>query len=91
MIALSVIPLFSAGYTFVFAFSRQMFAMSRSGLLPIALSLTSATGTPYVSTMFGSLIGFAITAMIRYYVNPPLALTYIYNMMVIAALLNYMY
>jgi amino acid permease len=70
-----------------------MYAMSRSGLLPSALSLTSSTGTPWVAMVSGSLLGYVVCVAGRITYKEPEAFarfnTIVYNCMLIVALSNY--
>jgi ethanolamine permease len=65
---LLVLPgIFLSGHCFVFAYGRQVYAMSRSGLLPSVLSLTSARfGTPYVAIIMCSVLGYLLCAIGRW-------------------------
>jgi hypothetical protein len=96
-LALIIIPgLFVSAHTFVFAYSRQMYSMSRSGFLPSVLSVTSSAGTPWVAMCVGSGMGFFIVMIgqlgFPYTTNPAGYILYqsvIYNWMLFFALINY--
>ena len=85
----ALIPMFSASYTFIFCFGRQLFAMSRSGLIPQILSLTTDfSGTPYVAMIFGSSFVFFVCIFVR---NYPDGLHILTGMMLLTALTNYLF
>ena len=50
--------------TWFYAFSRQLFSLSRKGFLPGLLAYV-VNGSPFSSLLFGLLIGFAIVAVIN--------------------------
>lgn len=50
-------------FSIVFAYSRQLFALSRAGYLPRFMSLTSARRTPWVALIVPGTIGFALAAI----------------------------
>ena len=92
LLILALIPCFSATYSFIFCYGRQMFAMSRSGLLPASLSLTTQfSGTPYVAMMFGASVGIAVIAMIRFAPNGGDIINYVYTMMLLCSVTNYLF
>ena len=88
LLVFALVPVFAATYSIMFAYGRQMFAMSRSGLLPQILSLTSETGVPYVSQICGSILVFCICLLIRYYDSLS---EYLENMFVLTACVNYIF
>ncbi|WGW14120.1 ethanolamine permease [Saxibacter everestensis] len=49
-------------FSIIFAYSRQLFALSRSGYLPRWLSLTSRRRTPYLALIVPGTIGFILAA-----------------------------
>lgn len=49
-------------FSIVFAYSRQLFALSRAGYLPKVLSLTSSRRTPWVALVVPGTIGFILAA-----------------------------
>ncbi|NLS09649.1 ethanolamine permease [Nesterenkonia sp. MY13] len=52
-------------FSIVFAYSRQLFALSRAGYLPTALSLTSRRKTPYLALLIPGTIGFGLAAWLK--------------------------
>ena len=55
--------LIASFFSIIFAYSRQLFALSRAGYLPRALSLTSSRRVPYLALLIPGLIGFALAAI----------------------------
>lgn len=49
-------------FSIVFAYSRQLFALSRAGYLPRFLSLTSSRHTPWVALIVPGTIGFLLAS-----------------------------
>lgn len=54
--------LIASFFSIVFAYSRQLFALSRAGYLPRVLSLTSGRHTPWVALLVPGTIGFLLAA-----------------------------
>lgn len=52
-------------FSIMFAYSRQLFALSRAGYLPRWLSLTGSRKTPWVALLVPGTIGFALAAITR--------------------------
>jgi ethanolamine permease len=50
-------------FSIIFAYSRQLFALSRAGYLPRWLSLTSRRKTPWVALLVPATVGFALAAI----------------------------
>ncbi|WP_324278388.1 amino acid permease [Blastococcus brunescens] len=50
-------------FSIVFAYSRQLFALSRAGYLPRWLSRTSSRRTPYLALIVPGTIGFLLAAI----------------------------
>ena len=50
-------------FSIVFAYSRQLFALSRAGYLPRILSVTGARKTPYLALVVPGTIGFLLAAI----------------------------
>jgi ethanolamine permease len=50
-------------FSIIFAYSRQLFALSRAGYLPRWLSRTGARKTPYLALVVPGLIGFLLAAI----------------------------
>ena len=55
--------LIASFFSIIYAYSRQLFALSRAGYLPRALSVTGGRKTPYVALLVPGLIGFALAAI----------------------------
>ncbi len=49
-------------FSIIYAYSRQLFALSRAGYLPKVLSLTSGRNTPWVALIVPGTIGFLLAA-----------------------------
>jgi len=49
-------------FSIIYAYSRQLFALSRAGYLPRVLSLTSSRSTPWVALIVPGTIGFLLAA-----------------------------
>jgi ethanolamine permease len=52
--------LIASFFSIIFAYSRQMFALSRAGYLPKLLSLTGSRRTPYVALIVPGIVGFLL-------------------------------
>lgn len=50
-------------FSIIYAYSRQLFALSRAGYLPRWLSLTGKRRTPYLALIVPGTIGFALAAL----------------------------
>jgi ethanolamine permease len=55
--------LIASFFSIIYAYSRQLFALSRAGYLPRALSVTSGRKTPYLALLVPGLIGFLLAAI----------------------------
>jgi ethanolamine permease len=55
--------LIASFFSIIFAYSRQLFALSRAGYLPRGLSVTGGRKTPYVALLVPGLIGFLLAAI----------------------------
>jgi ethanolamine permease len=55
--------LIASFFSIIFAYSRQLFALSRAGYLPRALSVTSGRKTPYIALLVPGAIGFLLAAI----------------------------
>ncbi|HLL98045.1 MAG TPA: ethanolamine permease [Rubrobacteraceae bacterium] len=53
--------LIASFFSIIFAYSRQLFALSRAGYLPRLLSVTSGRRTPWVALVVPAVIGFLLT------------------------------
>jgi ethanolamine permease len=52
-------------FSIIYAYSRQLFALSRAGYLPRVLSLTSGRSTPWVALIVPGTIGFLLAALTK--------------------------
>jgi ethanolamine permease len=52
-------------FAIIFAYSRQLFALSRAGYLPRRLSVTGRRNTPYIALVVPGLVGFLLAAIIE--------------------------
>lgn len=52
-------------FSIIYAYSRQLFALSRAGYLPRWLSLTGSRKTPWVALIVPGTIGFLLAAIVR--------------------------
>jgi ethanolamine permease len=50
-------------FSIIFAYSRQLFALSRAGYLPRQLSVTSARKVPVLALLIPGLVGFLLAAI----------------------------
>ena len=50
-------------FSIIFAYSRQLFALSRAGYLPRQLSVTGGRRTPYIALLLPAVIGFLLAAI----------------------------
>jgi ethanolamine permease len=50
-------------FSIIFAYSRQLFALSRAGYLPRFLSVTSDRKTPWVALLLPGFVGFLLAAI----------------------------
>ena len=50
-------------FSIIYAYSRQLFALSRAGYLPAALSVTGKRKTPYLALIVPGAIGFVLAAV----------------------------
>lgn len=57
----ALIGLLGGMFAAVFAYSRQLFALSRAGYLPSVLSLTNRYKAPYIALIVPAIIGFVVT------------------------------
>lgn len=55
--------LIASFFSIIFAYSRQLFALSRAGYLPRALSITTGRKTPYIALIVPGTIGFLLAAI----------------------------
>ncbi len=52
-------------FSIIFAYSRQLFALSRAGYLPRVMSLTSSRNTPWVALLVPGTIGFVLAGVLE--------------------------
>ena len=50
-------------FSIIFAYSRQLFALSRAGYLPRVLSVTSGRRVPYIALLVPGAVGFLLAAV----------------------------
>jgi ethanolamine permease len=55
--------LIASFFSIIFAYSRQLFALSRAGYLPRFLSYTSHRRVPYIALVLPGAVGFALAAI----------------------------
>lgn len=55
--------LIASFFSIIYAYSRQLFALSRAGYLPRWLSVTSSRRTPYLALIIPGTIGFALASI----------------------------
>jgi ethanolamine permease len=56
--------LIASFFSIIYAYSRQLFALSRAGYLPKSLSLTSGRNTPWVALIVPGTIGFILATVL---------------------------
>ncbi len=57
--------LIASFFSIIYAYSRQLFALSRAGYLPKMLSLTSGRNTPWVALVVPGTIGFLLAGITK--------------------------
>jgi ethanolamine permease len=55
--------LIASFFSIIFAYSRQLFALSRAGYLPRALSVTSGRRVPHIALILPAVVGFLLAAI----------------------------
>jgi ethanolamine permease len=55
--------LIASFFSIIYAYSRQLFALSRAGYLPRMMSVTSGRKTPHVALIAPAIVGFALAAI----------------------------
>jgi ethanolamine permease len=55
--------LIASFFSIIFAYSRQLFALSRAGYLPRPLSVTSGRKVPWIALLLPGLVGFLLAAI----------------------------
>jgi ethanolamine permease len=68
LLALFGLAAYAAGFhAMIYAYGRSIFALARAGYLPTWLAATHPTrNTPYAALLSGSLLGFAVAALVKY-------------------------
>jgi ethanolamine permease len=56
-----LLGLVASFFSIIYGYSRQIFALSRAGYLPTALSVTSSRKVPYIALIVPGIIGFLIS------------------------------
>jgi ethanolamine permease len=57
--------LIASFFSIIFAYSRQLFALSRAGYLPKALSVTTGRDVPAVALIVPGIVGFVLAAITK--------------------------
>jgi len=57
--------LIASFFSIIFGYSRQLFALSRAGYLPRALSVTNSRKVPTIALLLPALVGFALAAITK--------------------------
>jgi ethanolamine permease len=65
--------LIASFFSIIYAYSRQLFALSRAGYLPKFLSLTSGRSTPWVALVVPGTIGFLLASILANGMDSPAA------------------
>ena len=63
--------LIASFFSIIYAYSRQLFALSRAGYLPRHLSLTTGRNTPWAALIAPGTIGFALAAVLANTMDTP--------------------
>ncbi len=58
-------------FSIIYAYSRQLFALSRAGYLPRTLSVTGGRKTPYLALVVPAAIGFVLATVLTYGMDGP--------------------
>jgi ethanolamine permease len=85
--AVSLTGLIASFHSIIYAYGRLLFALSRSGYLPLVLSGVGRWHTPHVSLIFGGAVGLILCFLARQYEASVGAA--LLNMAVFGALLSY--
>jgi ethanolamine permease len=79
--------MFATAYGFIFAFSRVMISMARSGLLPPMFQLTYGRfRTPYMTILIGSFTGYLLLILV-YFI--PLIGQYLFTICILSGFIAY--
>ncbi len=76
-------------FSIIFAYSRQLFALSRAGYLPRMLSTTGSRHTPWVALIVPGTIGFLLATFVSAAVGPALAGARMIQIAVFGATVSY--
>jgi len=76
-------------FSIIFAYSRQLFALSRAGYLPRVLSTTGKQRTPWVALIVPGTIGFLLATFVSLAVGPALAGARMIEIAVFGATVSY--
>ena len=76
-------------FSIIFAYSRQLFALSRAGYLPRVLSTTGKQRTPWVALIVPGTIGFLLATFVSLAVGPALAGARMIQIAVFGATVSY--
>lgn len=87
-LGITSIEAFSAVVPWLFAFNRQVYALSRKGFIPQVFSRISSTGVPYMALLFCCLFGYSVVLMLIQANNPDLVLI-IFNLCLMSTLWVY--
>ena len=81
--------LIASFFSIIYAYSRQLFALSRAGYLPRALSITTGRRTPAVALLVPGLIGFLLASIYAEATSPPEAGARMIQIAVFGATVSY--
>ncbi len=81
--------LIASFFSIIYAYSRQLFALSRAGYLPRVLSVTSGRRTPYLALIVPGLIGFLLASIYAAASNPDKAGARMIQIAVFGATVSY--
>jgi ethanolamine permease len=82
--------LIASFFAIIFAYSRQIFALSRAGYLPRWLSKTNRRGAPHWALIVPALVGYAITRVVEHFNDGDVAAgDLLVQIAVFAALISY--
>ena len=81
--------LIASFFSIIYAYSRQLFALSRAGYLPKGLSLTSKRNTPWVALIVPGTIGFLLAAVMTETIGAPSTGALMINIAVFGATVSY--
>jgi ethanolamine permease len=81
--------LIASFFSIIYAYSRQLFALSRAGYLPKVLSLTSKRNTPWVALIVPGTIGFLLASIMTETIGAPETGALMINIAVFGATVSY--